>query len=147
MKPFALLAALLIAGCVSAPVPSPLSDPRERGPFRAQSDRPVPPNVERSADSSQCAGEPLRAIAAPLPDYPRRGWTRGLQGWAIVQFDVAQSGSVENVRVTRGVPGGSFNREADRAVRQWRFAELSEGARLTSCVVLFEFLMGDVYLR
>ena len=142
-----LLAAVSVTACAAPSVPNPLGHPSERGPFIARSDRPVPPNVERAADASQCRGEALRAIAAPMPDYPARGWSRGLQGWAIVQFDVAASGDVDQVRVTRGVPGGSFNREAERAVRNWRFAGLSQGARLEGCVVLFEFLMGEVHLR
>ena len=139
--------ALALSACATPSVPNPLSDPRERGPFIARSDRPVPPNVERAADTSQCRGEPLRAISAPMPEYPARGWSRGLQGWAIVQFDVNQAGEVGGVRVTRGVPGGSFDRAAERAVRNWRFAELSSTSQLEGCVVLFEFLLGEVYLR
>ncbi len=145
MRIATLLCALIVSACASAP--NPLADPRERGPFIAQSDRPTPPNVARAADTSQCRGQALRAVAAPLPDYPARGWSRGLQGWAVVQFDVSDEGAVSNVRVSRGVPGGSFNREAERAVRDWRFGPLDEGVSLEGCVVLFEFLMGEVYLR
>lgn len=145
MRIATLICAFLLTACASAP--NPLADPRERGPFIARSDRPTPPNVERAADTSRCRGQPLRAVAAPLPDYPARGWSRGLQGWAVVQFDVSEEGAVSNVRVSRGVPGGSFNREAERAVRAWRFRPLQDGAALEGCVVLFEFLMGEVHLR
>ena len=81
---------LLLTACGSNPELNPLADPRLQ-PFIATSDMPVPPNVERAASSDQCAGEPLRAINASLPDYPARGWSRGLQGWSIVQFDVTQA--------------------------------------------------------
>lgn len=142
-----LLAPLLLSACAQVEAVNPLSDPRDRGPFIALSDFPHPPNVEAAASGAGCAGEPLQALAAPMPDYPARGWDRGLQGWSIVEFDVTQSGDVDNVRVARGVPGGSFDQEARRAVQDWRFRPLSEGARLTGCVVLFEFRMGNVTVR
>lgn len=138
MRALVLISALLLAACSSA---SPVADPRDR-PFRATSDMPVPPNVGRAADSADCSGEPLRAVEAPMPDYPARGWSRGLQGWSIVQFDVTPEGASANVRVARGVPGGSFDREAERAVERWRFRPVAE--TLTGCVVLFEFTQGEV---
>ncbi|MFW5661994.1 MAG: energy transducer TonB [Oceanicaulis sp.] len=142
MRSLLAFAPLLIAACTPMEGLNPLADPRARGPFIAASDMPVPPNVERAADSGQCAGEPLRAVAADLPDYPARGWSRGLQGWSIVQFDVAETGETRGVRVARGVPGGSFDTEAARAVRDWRFQPVSRP--LTGCVVLFEFTQGEV---
>ncbi|XBQ17442.1 MAG: TonB family protein [Oceanicaulis sp.] len=142
MRSLLLATPLLLAACTPMTGLNPLVDPRERGPFIASSDMPVPPNVERAADTSQCAGEPLSAVSASLPDYPARGWSRGLQGWSIVQFDVSESGETANVRVARGVPGGSFDTEAERAVRDWRFRPVSRP--LTGCVVLFEFTQGEV---
>jgi len=108
---------------------------------------PTPPNVERAADASGCSGAQLSAVEARLPDYPARGWSRGLQGWTVVQFDVTEAGATDQVRVARGVPGGSFDTEVERAVRGWRFAQLEPGARLTGCVVLFEFTQGLVRVR
>ncbi|MGP1275008.1 MAG: energy transducer TonB [Caulobacterales bacterium] len=135
----------LLSACGS--VPSPISDPRTRGPFMPQSQMPLMPNIARIAPSEGCQGEPLSAVNAPLPEYPARGWARGEQGWSIVQFDVVQSGAVENVRIAQGVPGRFFDREARRAVEQWQFAPLSEGARLTGCTVMFEFVLGQVRIR
>lgn len=106
---------------------------------------PVPPNVGRAADSAGCSGEPVAAVSAELPDYPARGWDRGLQGWSIVQFDVAPSGETANIEIARGVPGGSFDREARRAVADWRFEASERG--LSGCVVLFEFTQGLVRIR
>lgn len=138
-----LAAAVCLGACASA---NPFADPRDQ-PFRIVSDMPVPPNVERAADASGCSGAQLSAVEARLPDYPARGWSRGLQGWSVVQFDVAETGVTDQVRVARGVPGGSFDDEAARAVRSWRFAPLEPGARLTGCVVLFEFTQGLVRVR
>lgn len=140
-------AGFILAACSSAPQLerlSPVADPRDR-PFIATSDMPHPPNVDRAADMSGCSGQPLRAVSASVPDYPARGWSRGLQGWSIVQFDVQTSGEVTNVRISRGVPGGSFDREALRAVEAWRFAPIE--AALLGCGVLFEFTQGEVRIR
>jgi len=144
MRALAFIPALALTACASTQELNPLSDPRDR-PFIATSDMPVPPNVERAADVEGCVGDPVAAISADLPDYPARGWSRGLQGWSIVQFSVAPSGETTQVRIARGVPGGSFDREARRAVQEWRF-ETSE-AGLTGCVVLFEFTQGIVRIR
>lgn len=144
---YLLLAPFLLSACAQVEAVNPLADPREQGPFIARSDFPNPPNVERAASGAGCSGEPLSAVAAPMPDYPARGWSRGLQGWSIVQFDVEESGDVANVRVARGVPGGSFDAAARDAVEDWRFRPLSEGGYLSGCVVLFEFRMGEVTVR
>lgn len=133
-----------VTACVNPSDLPGVADPRDR-PFIPTSDMPVPPNVGRAADSAGCSGEPVAALSAELPDYPARGWDRGLQGWSIVQFDVAPSGETANVEIARGVPGGSFDREARRAVRDWRFETSQRG--LTGCVVLFEFTQGLVRVR
>lgn len=144
MRMLALVPALALSACTLAVELNPIADPRER-PFIANSDMPIPPNVERAADSAGCVGDPVGAVSAELPDYPARGWSRGLQGWSIVQFDVAPSGETTDVRVARGVPGGSFDREARRGVDRWIF-ETSESG-LTGCVVLIEFTQGLVRIR
>lgn len=137
-------ASLLLSACVNPSDLPGVPDPRDR-PFMPTSDMPVPPNVERAADSAGCSGEPVAAISADLPDYPARGWDRGLQGWSIVQFDVAPSGETDNVEIARGVPGGSFDMEARRAVSEWRFEASERG--LIGCVVLIEFTQGLVRIR
>ncbi|HCY54099.1 MAG TPA: energy transducer [Oceanicaulis sp.] len=135
----------VLSGCVS--IPTPMTDPRTRAPFMPQSQMPLMPNIARMAPSEGCQGEPLSAVNAPLPEYPARGWARGEQGWSIVQFDVLQSGAVDNVRIAEGVPGRFFDREALRAVEQWQFAPLSQGAHLSGCTVMFEFVLGQVRIR
>ncbi len=145
MRSLVLFAVLpVLASCA---VPNPVRDPRWQGPFVPQSQMPLMPNIARAAPSEGCQGEPLNAVNAPLPDYPRRGWVRGEHAWSIVQFDVAQSGRVENVRIADGVPGRYFDHEAVRAVRQWEFSALSEGTYLTGCTVMFEFVLGSVRIR
>jgi len=137
-------ACLCLAACAAPSLPG--GDPRDR-PFIPRSDMPVPPAVNRAADASGCTGATLRALSAELPAYPARAWSRGLQGWTIVQFDVENDGAASDVRVARGVPGGSFDREARRAVSGWRFAPLGDAIRLDGCVVLFEFRLGEVRVR
>ena len=144
MRAVILLHVFILAGCSSIQEAGPLADPRDR-PFIATSDMPVPPNVERAANAGGCVGDPVAALSAELPEYPTRGWSRGLQGWSIVQFDVAPTGETASVRIARGVPGGSFDREARRAVDAWRFEQSERG--LTGCVVLFEFTQGIVRIR
>lgn len=140
---FVLAASLTLSACAT----TPFSDPRERGVFRATSDFPHLPHVDRMTNAEGCVGEPLHALRAPMPDYPARGWSRGLQGWSIVQFDVERSGEVVNARIANGIPGGSFDREARQALENWQFKPLISETPLRGCVVLFEFRMGEVRVR
>ena len=103
------------------------------------------PNVERFADMSACLGRGLDAISADLPLYPKRAWSRSLQGWVIIQFDVNTNGKVNNARVTRSVPGGSFNTVSLSAVKKWVFKPVR--SPLKGCAVLFEFNQGHVKIR
>ena len=98
------------------------------------------------ADKDDClGGEKLAAIDFALPEYPRRAFKSGRQGWVIIRLDVAASGLTENVEVERDVPLGMFDGPAVKAAEAWTFRPPVDG-RLDNCRVLIQFRAGDVTL-
>ena len=73
--------------------------------FKPKSQYPPDPWVKGYSNPDDClGGEKLAAIDFDLPDYPRRAFKSGRQGWVIVRLDVNASGETENVEVERAVP-------------------------------------------
>jgi len=80
--------ALLLSACASN---------GEQQPFMPRSDYPVDAWVKGYAQEDDClGGEKLAAIKFDLPEYPRRAYKNGRQGWTLVQLDVDAGGQTQN---------------------------------------------------
>lgn len=55
------------------------------------------------------------------PIYPRRALQLELEGWVIVEFDVTETGNVENVVVVDAEPKGVFDSAARKAAEKFRY--------------------------
>ena len=114
--------------------------------FTPKSSYPPDPWVKGYSQSEDClGGEALSARVFELPDYPRRGYSSGTQGWVIIKLDVNGAGQTQNVIAERSVPEGYFDKNAINAVRNWRFAPPKNGA-LANCRVLLRYRAGEVSL-
>ncbi|MGJ8564523.1 MAG: energy transducer TonB [Alphaproteobacteria bacterium] len=112
--------------------------------FMPQSQYPPDPWVKGYSDPDDClGGEKLAAIDFDLPDYPRRAFNTGRQGWVIVRLDVSETGETENVDVERAVPDVGFAGNARSAAEKWRFEPPKDGA-LQACRVLIRYRFGTV---
>lgn len=130
----ALLSGLYLGACATKTV------------FIPKSAYPPDPWVKGYAADQDClGGEKLAAIDFALPDYPRRSFNSGRQGWAIIRLDVDAQGQTHNVDVERSVPEGLFERSSTGAVKAWRFAPPS-GGPLSNCRVLLRYRGGTVSL-
>ena len=78
--------------------------------------------VAQEREQSIGAGQ-LVAKCAPLPMYPVRASSRGIEGSATVRFDVDESGRVvpDSIIMTESVPDGMFNSSAIRAISRFRY--------------------------
>ena len=132
-----IAAALMMSACASAEPPA----------FMPRSDYPVDPWVKGYADESDClGGEKLAAVNIALPEYPRRAFKGGRQGWTIVQLDVDAAGNTQNVNIQRAVPyGAMFEIPSRKAVENWQF-EAPAGGALKNCRVLIRYRLGTVSL-
>jgi protein TonB len=62
------------------------------------------------------------------PTYPARATARGIEGFALVRFDVTSTGSTENIVVLSAQPKGYFESAAKKAVEKWRFQPVTDRA-------------------
>ena len=135
MKPALIcLAGALLAGCATKSI------------FFPKSEYPPDPWVKGYSDPDDClGGEKLAAVKFDLPEYPRRAFNGGIQGWTIVTLDVTHEGKTENVKIERAVPEGLFGSTSKSAVREWQF-EPPAGGALQNCRVLIRYRFGRVSL-
>lgn len=59
-------------------------------------------NAKASSSDQAMIDSDIAPLFKIIPIYPRRAATRGIMGYAILLFDINESGSVENVRVVEG---------------------------------------------
>jgi len=63
------------------------------------------------------------------PDYPPRAQSRGIQGWALVQFTITPQGTVKDAKVIDAEPKGMFDDAAVNAVSKWKYnPKVEEGS-------------------
>lgn len=63
----------------------------------------------------------LKAISKPEPNYPSYYNRLGVNAWAVVHYDVAEDGSVENPSVVSAFPIDTINEYVLEAIKNWRF--------------------------
>lgn len=128
-----LLVLPLLMGCASSK------------PFYPKSDYPSDPWVKSYADPQDCiGGEKLAAVEFDLPDYPRKAYRTGRQGWVILRLDVDASGQTTDVRIERALPRGLFEGNAKSAAKKWLFRPPT--APLDNCRVMIKYQLGKVSL-
>jgi TonB family protein len=64
---------------------------------------------------------PLQLVSAAGPVYPPQARSQGIEGYAVVRYDVDAEGRVGNVRVVESSPRGVFDESARQAVSRWQF--------------------------
>lgn len=114
--------------------------------FTPKSSYPTDPWVKGYTTDEDClGGEKLAAIDFELPDYPRRPFNTGRQGWTIIRLDVNAQGQTNNVEIERALPEGLFDGASRKAVQAWRFAPPADGP-LFNCRILLRYRGGTVSL-
>ena len=82
---------------------------------------PVNGNVpQRGINLGATDGDYL-PIVKVQPNYPRRAQQQGIEGYAIVQFDVGADGSVRNAHIIESAPGSKFNAASIKAALCFRY--------------------------
>ena len=109
--------------------------------WRRQTDplRPPPspdPDSYRPAGAS-CPAEGLPWASMPALTFPPEFERRGIEGWALVRFDVAPWGGVGNVAVLAAEPAAAFGLQAARIVGGARKPPSARG--YTGCVARVQF--------
>jgi len=61
------------------------------------------------------------------PVYPERALSRGVEGWALVEFTITSAGTTTDVRAVESQPPGVFDAAAVKAVQSWKYNPKVEG--------------------
>lgn len=64
--------------------------------------------------------ETVRPVSTVDPKFPAAALNR-TSGYAIVQFDVSDSGKTENVKILNSWPGDVYDKSAIKAIEQWEY--------------------------
>ncbi|MFU8816725.1 MAG: energy transducer TonB [Pseudomonadales bacterium] len=64
---------------------------------------------------------PLQLVSGAGATYPPQARADGVEGYAVVRYDVDVEGRVHNARVVASSPRGVFDESALQAVTRWRF--------------------------
>jgi len=77
---------------------------------------------------------------AEAPEYPRGAERRNVEGYAVVQYNVAPDGTVTDAVVVEANPEGVFDRAVIRAINGWGYAPAGEAT--TGMTQRFDFNLG-----
>lgn len=55
------------------------------------------------------------------PVYPPRALSKGVEGWALVEFTITAAGTTTDVRAVQSQPEGVFDGAAVKAVQSWKY--------------------------
>ena len=106
-------------------------------PFWVRSDEPLaapaPPDLARyRSAAATCPAEGAQWAQAPRLEFPPEFERRGVEGWAMVRFDVAPWGQTGNVEVLAAEPAARFGTQALAIAQTARAVPSTAG--LTGCV-------------
>ncbi len=118
---------------VSAPAPAPVQQqqapPPAPEPVVAAPPRPAPTQAPPSRPAAPSSD--LVPISTPQPAYPPEAARAGTAGEVVLSFTVNTDGSVSNIDIVSAKPRGVFERNAQAAVRRWRFQPIASPQNVT----------------
>lgn len=77
-------------------------------------------DISAGISSGAGSGEYLPIVKVD-PVYPRRALRRGIEGYAVVEYTVTESGSVKDPKIVEADPPGIFDRVAIDAAKKYKY--------------------------
>ncbi|MBF7072103.1 M56 family metallopeptidase [Glaciecola sp. MH2013] len=81
---------------------------------------PVPPKPPLPPKSVK-ALEAMKPIVRVSPAYPPKAAADNVEGWVVLNFDIAKNGSIDDITIIDSSPKGTFDESARVAVAKWRY--------------------------
>ncbi len=147
---YAFSAICMLMSCTHAPHADTLKNVYQQS-FYPHSDYPPDPWVKGYANKDDCiGGERLSARQFALPQYPKKAWKKGQQGWVMARLDINAQGRPVNIKIEKALPSGYFENATRQAIEGWLFLPPqninNQTHTLTHCRILMRFRFGRVSL-
>jgi len=84
----------------------------------------VPGESDMEGEASGSTSVIVRAVRihGPAPRYPLNALEAGVEGFAVVSFDVSPEGETDNIHVLYSIPYSDFGAASMRVVENWRYS-------------------------
>jgi len=77
-------------------------------------------NVGEKAESNN-----IKPIISISPKYPQKAAKDGIEGSVVLQFNITETGAVENVEVVEATPPYVFDKAAVNALKKWKYSPVN----------------------
>lgn len=117
------------------PVSAPATRVPEPEPVVAAPPPSAPTQVASAAPATSVASstapknKDFQLLKKVNPTYPAQALRSRTEGWVELSFTITTDGDVEGVEVVDANPRRVFDREASRALSQWKFSPRMEGGK------------------
>jgi periplasmic protein TonB len=116
------------AVATTAPAPAttaPTTTPAQPPPTQVASASPA----TSVASSTAPQNKDFQLVKRVNPSYPAQALRSRTEGWVELSFTITVNGDVEEVEVVNANPRRVFDRDAARALSQWKFSPRIEGGK------------------
>jgi periplasmic protein TonB len=128
------------ARAAAEPPPSPAPTRPAQTPPRPPATTPAPAQTPPTQVASAAPPKPIATSTDPQnkdfqlvkrvnPSYPAQALRSRTEGWVELSFTITTTGDVEDVEVVNSNPRRVFDRDAARALGQWKFTPRIEGGK------------------
>lgn len=109
----------------AATAPTTTPEPAQAPPTQVASAKPATPVAASTAPQNK----DFQLVKRVNPSYPAQALRSRTEGWVELSFTITTNGDVEDVEVVNSNPRRVFDRDAARALSQWKFTPRVEGGK------------------
>lgn len=91
-------------------------------------------------------GRDLVPLSTARPQIPREACRRGIEGYAVAEFNVKPNGHVTNIRIVDAQPRGIFERPMVKSLEHWLY-QATDSDKAYDVTWKFEFKLDDCKLN
>lgn len=81
------------------------------------------------------------------PAYPIGLARPGLQGCAILSFDISDSGNIENIEVLHAIPNNKLGKHSLKMIKKWKWIPTTAEATSEQRIIRLDFCLGGESLE
>ena len=103
----------------------------------------VPPPPPKKAESKMNAAQPIKRVE---PTYPASAINENQEGYVVMEFDITETGTTDNIKVIDSIPKGVFDDSAMTALKEWHYKPRIQGGqalRQTGLLVQLDYKLSD----